>query len=281
MFANAWQPSGEKGVAGGGDSPGVYPSGGPVPSVIDIWQLFAPSLDFVAPDIYTVDYDLTCSEYRHRQQPLFIPEQRRDAFGAIRTASIGTYSALGTSPFGIDTDVNSPFRDHIGLLAKVSPAILSARQDGRQVYGFYFDQYAPGSRDPSQPKTVQFGDWTLNISRAMVFGHPGLGYGLIIQQPKPSTFLLVGEGFQVEFSRHKGPEAFVSLLSFTELDIVDGEVQRLRFLNGDETSSHTTATVARMPGPNPDYGEFPIAISIPSRSRIAECVPYSLPAQTK
>jgi hypothetical protein len=87
----------------------------------------------------------------------------------------------------------------------------------------------------------------------MVFGHPGSGYGLIIQQSKSSTFLLVDEGFQVDFSIRADPKAFISLMSFTELDIVDGRVQRHRLLNGDETSSDTTRTVARMPGSDPDY----------------------------
>jgi len=75
----------------------------------------------------------------------------------------------------------------------------------------------------------------------MVFGHPGSGYGLIIQQSESSTFLLVGEGFQVDFSIRADPKAFISLVSFTELDIVDGRVQRHRLLNGDETSSDTWA----------------------------------------
>jgi hypothetical protein len=276
MFTNAWQPSPESGVAGGGDSPGIYPSGGPVPSVIDIYHLFAPTLSFVSPDIYTTEYEQTCLEYSHRQQPLFIPEQRRDEYGAIRIwSAIGTHNALGTSPFGIDTDPSSPFKHHFALLAKVTPAILAARQDGRQVHGFFFDRYPPGSKDPSPTRKVIFGEWILEISRAMVFGHPDPGYGLIIQSSKPSTFILVGEGYQVKFPRHN--DDFTSILSFTELDILDGEEKRLRLLNGDETASSTTGTVARMPGLDPDYGDFPVAISIPSRTRIAECVPYSLP----
>ena len=68
--------------AGGGDVPGDYPSGGAVVNVLDIWQLFAPSLDFIAPDIYLTDYGTTAISYRHRLQPLFVPEQRRDDYGA-------------------------------------------------------------------------------------------------------------------------------------------------------------------------------------------------------
>src|SRR5690606_15090979 len=66
---------------GGGGFPGDYPSGGAVSNVLDVWQRFAPHLDFIAPDIYLGDYEASCARYRHRGQPLFVPEQRRDAYG--------------------------------------------------------------------------------------------------------------------------------------------------------------------------------------------------------
>ncbi|KAJ5198811.1 uncharacterized protein N7498_007928 [Penicillium cinerascens] len=39
-------------VAGGGGYPSAYPSGGATVTVLDVWQRFAPSLDFIAPDIW-------------------------------------------------------------------------------------------------------------------------------------------------------------------------------------------------------------------------------------
>lgn len=279
MYANAWQSSSEAGAAGGGSTPGVYPSGGPVPGVLDIWQLFAPSLDFLSPDIYMDDYDVVCDAYRHRLQPLFIPEQRRDEYGALRIwSAIGTHDALGTSPFGIDTDhpSTSPFTAHFELLIRVAPFILAARQDGRRMYGFFFDRYEPGSTDPTRPKTVQFGQWSLTIERAHVFGHPGPGYGLVIEQ-STGEFLLVGEGFQVEFRSTEPTAAFTSIASFEEKQVVDGKLFTERLLNGDEVSvDSSTGSVARMPGPDPDYGDFNIAISIPSRTKIALARPYFL-----
>ncbi len=35
-----------------GRLPGEYPSGGPLPHLIDVWKAGAPTLDFLAPDIY-------------------------------------------------------------------------------------------------------------------------------------------------------------------------------------------------------------------------------------
>lgn len=289
MFANAWQPSSEVNAAGGGDTPGVYPSGGPVPSVLDIWQLFCPALDFFSPDIYMGDYDQVCQSYLHRGQPLFIPEQRRDEYGVLRIwSAIGNYGALGTSPFGIDTDHpdTSPFTSHFKLLDEVTPLILLARQRGQQTCGFFFDLYEPDSPDPSPPRSVRFGEWILHIHRAGVFGHPGSGYGMIIA-PQPhdearddhenAEFIFIGEGYQVEFEATNPDATFSSILSFKEKQMVDGKLVTERFLNGDETSSNgSTRSVVRMPGPDPDYGGFPIAISIPSRTKIATCRPYYL-----
>lgn len=289
MFANSWQPSCEITAAGGGSSPGVYPSGGSIPSVLDIWQLFCPELDFFAPDVYMGDYEATCRSYLHRGQPFFIPEQRRDEYGALRIwSAIGNYGALGTSPFGIDTDHpdSSPFTSHFKLLGEAAPLILSARQKGQQTCGFFFDRYDSDSPDPSPPRSFTFGEWNLHVHRAGVFGHPGPGYGMIISLQshdqgksvqQDADFILIGEGFQVEFEPTNPDATFSSILSFEEKRVVDGKLVTERLLNGDETSvSCGIRSVVRMPGPDPDYGDFPIAILIPSRTKIATCRPYYL-----
>ena len=159
-------------VVGGGGAPGDYPSGGGVINVIDIWQAFAPALDFIAPDIYLNDYTKSCAKYRHRNQPLFIPEQRRDEYGARRIwKAYGSFQALGTSPFGIDTlePETNPFRKHYGLLSQVSEHVLAAQATGSSV-GFFFDDMpvAMGLPDPSPPTIAQFGPWKLTIERSFV-----------------------------------------------------------------------------------------------------------------
>ena len=83
---------------------GTKPSRDAVSTILDIWHMFAPSLDFIAPDLYSNDYETTCKAFRHHSQPLFIPEQRRDKIGARRVwHAIGSHQALGAAPFGIDT----------------------------------------------------------------------------------------------------------------------------------------------------------------------------------
>ena len=119
FYTNAWlgfdYPSvldlegieGKQIIAGGGAKAGIYPSGGPVPCTLDIWNFHTiekGSLDFISPDLYLHDYKWVCEQYRYKNNPLFIPEQKADKFGVRRTwLAYGSFQALGCSPFGIDT----------------------------------------------------------------------------------------------------------------------------------------------------------------------------------
>ncbi|KAL2444459.1 hypothetical protein ABEF95_016847 [Exophiala dermatitidis] len=284
LYTNVWQNYVSEtadnpfpNVAGGGGEPGDYPSGGGVVNVIDIWQSFAPSLDLIAPDIYLNDYAASCAFYRHRNQPLFIPEQRRDDYGARRIwLAYGTFGALAASPFGIDTldPVTNPYRRHYELLAQVQHHVLQAQRRPGSIVGFFFDELS-GPKDPSPPVRKRFGDWDLLIERSFVFGKPSPGYGMVIHLDN-DRFLLIGQGFQVTFASAKPTATFTGILSFLEKEVVNvktGQLKTLRELNGDETRS---GKFCIMPSDDPDYGDFPICVTIPANTRIAEARPYCL-----
>jgi hypothetical protein len=270
-------------VAGGGDQPGDYPSGGAVSSVLDIWLHFAPSLDFIAPDIYLVDYIRTCSTYRHKDNPLFIPEQRRDEYGARKIwPAYGNFQALIASPFGIDTvdPKTNPFAKHYSLLRSISQIVLEAQRNPGISAGFAFDElpanWKQGDPDPSKPVDVTFSSWSLTISRCFVFGHPGPGCGMVVHLGG-ARFLLVGWGFQVG-AKSTDPDAKFSGVLKMEEKTAQGrtsgvdELRTVRTLNGDETRS---GQFAMMPNEEPDYGGFPIAITIPARTGLAIVEFYS------
>ena len=262
-------------VAGGGDKPGVYPSGGPVAHVLDIWKVNAHALDFISPDCYLNDFETVCRHYSHDGQPLFIPEQRRDEFGARRVfLAYGSYGAIGCSPFGIDTleAESSPWKRVYGLLGSVSRQILDAQANRPEdMMGFFFDEYEDGEEDKSWSRT--FGDFTVNIERAFVFGRPGPGFGLIIHHGE-GKFLVVGRGFQVSFASIDPKAVFTGILHAEEKVVgKDGELVTGRLMNGDETRSGAAFV---MPNDEPDYGDFKIAISIPARTEIAEVQAYCL-----
>ncbi|KAF4547864.1 Hypothetical protein D9617_35g090150 [Elsinoe fawcettii] len=269
LYTNVWQNyAGDDGendfpiVVGGGGNPGDYPSGGGVVNVLDVWSKFAPSLDFVAPDIYLNNYERTCHKYRHGGQPLFIPEQRRDEFGARRIwSALGNYQALGAAPFGIDTSLEdgNPFKRHYQLVEQTSEQILQAQRSPGASSGFFFDELNAEVSETSRARAVTFGQWELQIDRAFVFGKPGPGYGMIIHEGD-AQFLLIGEGYQVTFRCLDPRTTFTGIQSFTELEVTDAKVGKLRPLRrfgGDETRSGSAIV---MPSQNPDYGDFPISL---------------------
>ena len=138
--------------------------------------------------------------------------------------------------------------------------------------GFYFDEFNESNK--SQQWTKTFDDMEVTITRSFVFGKPGPGYGIIIYTQTTNKFLLIGTGFQVKFRSTNPKSTFTGILSAKEKEVKeDGELTTLRVLNGDETRS---GAYMIMPGPDPDYGGFPIRVTIPARTCIAEVEVYSL-----
>lgn len=264
-------------VVGGGARPGIYPSGGPCPHVIDIWQFNAPALDFLAPDLYFHDYELVCGDYTTpTSNPLFIPEQRRDEHGARRVwLAYATYGALGTAPFGVDTGAETIGREY-KLLSQTGRFLLSARPEQRM--GFFFDEISENGEAKGKSKWITaFGNLEVIVERAFVFGKPGPGGGMVIQLGGLDSyrFLVVGRGFQVRFRGLDDQVTFTGILDAREKDVDDktGEWRTLRTLNGDETRS---GEFLIMPNNDPDYGGFPIAVTVPARTCIAEVEAYTV-----
>jgi Domain of unknown function (DUF5597) len=279
LFTNAWQKKpNANAVASGGGSPGVYPSGGGIPEVLDIWQRFAPSLDCIAPDIYQNDYSATIAKYRHRGQPLLIPEQRRDEYGARRIwEAFGTYQAIVASPWAVDAleAVTSPLTRHLKLLDSVAHYILIGQRDPSSMVGFFFDDLEVDGSDPTPPRVIRIGDYELRISRGFVFGKPGPGAGIVLML-EPGRFLLIGWGFKVEFKATSPSSTFTGILRFDEKSVVDkltGTLRTERRLSGDETRS---GAWANMPNETSDQGDIPIPITIAARTMIAEVTLFSL-----
>ncbi|KAF5646090.1 DNA recombination protein [Fusarium tjaetaba] len=266
-------------IVGGGDMPGDYPSGGAVSNVMDIWMQFAPNLDFLGPDIYLNDYGKSCAKYRHRNQPLFVPEMRRDEYGVRRIwIAFGSHAAIGTSPFGVDTvdPADSPLTKHYALLKSVSAIILEAQRQRNSSVGFCFDEIAScESKSISQPIKRSWGGFDITIDRCFVFGKAGTGSGMVIHRGG-GKFLLIGWGFHVSAKSTSQNATFTGILKFEEKAVDDeetGSLRTVRVLNGDETRS---GSLAMMPNEDPDYGGFPISVTIPARTMIAEVTFYSV-----
>lgn len=272
-------------VAGGGTKPGAYPSGGPVPHLLDIWNFHTVakgSLDFISPDLYLQDYSWICRQYRHQSNPLFIPEQKADLAGARRTwMAYGSHQALGCSPFGIDTVfMNAKEQEgwtrSNGLLKSMRRHILQAQaEQPDSMFGFFFDEHDRNKPPHSDQWRKTFTDIDIEVlvERSFVFGKPEPGYGIVIHTGE-KKFLLIGAGFRATFQSTNAASTFTGILSAQEKTVgEEGELSTLRVLNGDETRS---GAFMNMPTENPDYGGFPIRVTIPARTYIAEVVVYSI-----
>ncbi|EON98389.1 putative glycoside hydrolase protein [Phaeoacremonium minimum UCRPA7] len=256
-------------VVGGGADPGIYPSGGPCPHVLDIWRFNAPALDFLSPDLYFHDYEGVCQDYSAQGNPLFIPEQRRDENGSRRVwLAFATYGALGTGPFGIDTGAETVGREY-KLIAQTQSYLMAAAPQDRM--GFFFDEEVDHSGRAKEKWTRVFGDIEVIVERCFVFGKPGPGGGMVIHLGD-SRFLLVGRGFHTRFRSVRKEATFTGILYAEEKEVDEnGKLKTLRILNGDETRS---GEFLMMPNDDPDYGGFPIAVTVPARTCIAEVEAY-------
>jgi hypothetical protein len=237
LFVNAWLNAEVPlpGVPAGGPQPGQYPSGGPLPHVMDLWRLAAPSVDMLAPDIYFGDYEEWCRRYTRGGNPLFIPEMRRDATG-VRSIlpAVAEHGAIGTSPFAIDS-LDAPedesLRACYALLRQMAPLVLEHQGTGAMI-GFQLDA--------ERPRVVrELGGYELEITLAHGFSHQiEHGSGLLIAAG-PDTFVGAGFGFQVAFRPVSSGPAYAGILAVDEGELPGGRWAPRRRLNGDETLGGT------------------------------------------
>lgn len=226
MYVNAWlkQP----------DTywPGRYPSGCPLPQVLDVWRVAAPSIDFIAPDIYTDEFIWTCQEFTRSHNPLFIPETRGGKLGAARVFyAIGEYSASCFAPFGIDNvsyAINDPLDESYAILRKMAPFILENQGKGT-MKGILVDSITPVQR-------FELGDY---IIEAKLGGRDkiNIGGGLIIQTGK-QEFVCAGTALDVYFIP-KNNSMRIGIDVVDEGTFENGKWVAERRLNGDEVHAST------------------------------------------
>lgn len=215
----------------GGVAPGVYPSGGPVSRVHDLWRALTPSIDIIAPDIYFGDFAAICRAFEAISGGrLLIPEMRVSASGVAQMFhAIGEFNAIGVSPFGVDSLVSGSsqeavLKDAYELLRAVARRLVD-RQDAPSRGFRLTDESATASLDIGGYR------WDLRAGNMIAIGSPILpAYGIILET-KPGSFLLAGRGFVATVSRTDGRSA--GLLRVEERHPGDDSV--VRVLNGDET----------------------------------------------
>ncbi|HEV7606316.1 MAG TPA: DUF5597 domain-containing protein, partial [Steroidobacteraceae bacterium] len=119
-----------------GRKPGEYPSGGPLPHLLDVWKSGAPSLNFLAPDIYFPNFAQLAARYNRADNMLFIPEANNATNSqgpANAFFAFGELDTLGFSPFSIESmgDAPNAVSRSYEVLGQLTPLILENRGKAR------------------------------------------------------------------------------------------------------------------------------------------------------
>jgi hypothetical protein len=225
MYVNAWLKQPFSYI------PGKYPSGGPLPQVIDIWRAAAPSIDFIAPDIYTDEFIWVCKEYTRSGNPLFIPETRGGEVGAARAFyAFGEYSAGCFAPFGIDNDrfkENDPLDESYAALRNMSSIILENQGKGT-MRGILVDTASPVQQ-------FDLGDYTIE---AKLGGREKTIAGGLIIQTGPQEFIVAGRALDIYFIP-KDTSMRIGVDATDEGIFENKKWISKRRLNGDEVHAST------------------------------------------
>jgi beta-galactosidase GanA len=223
-----------------GKRPGPdYPSGGPLAHLTPIWKRYAPSIDFLAPDIYFPNFAEIADRYA---RPLFVPEANRTTdprapANAMRI--IGRDNSIGFSPFAIeDADAAGAARlgEAYALLGDLAPLILKAQSEGR-IMGFAPPVSFEGVMDEA-PQHVSLGGYRVAVSFVDPWTprdkqEPSEHGGMILWLGG-EDFLVAGRGITVTVQAEDGVGK-AGLDRVEEGRIVDGAFVAGRRLNGDQT----------------------------------------------
>lgn len=220
--------------------PGKYPSAGPLPHLMDIWQAGAPRIDFLSPDFYNPYFRKYCDLYVRRNNPFFIPEIRFEPGNEAKVFyALGHYKAMGFSPFSIESTDSAdyapglPISKSYDILNQLSPVILQY-QATNNIEGVLLDS-------TSQKQEIIMGNYKLTVMHEYTLGwSPGAkkaGWpesgGLIIQTGN-DEFIIAGTGIVVTFSLASGTNKSVGILQADEGHCVNGKWKPGRRMNGDQ-----------------------------------------------
>jgi beta-galactosidase GanA len=218
-----------------GRQPGEYPSAGPLPHLFDVWRAGAPSLDFLAPDIYFPNFVEWARAYASAGNPLFVPETGRapEATPANGLYAIGELDAIGFSPFAIESyRPDDALGNAYDLLRQLAPLVLEHQGDDSMI-GVRPPVSFDGVVDDT-PQSFRLGDYTLQVAfkgTAPEAGKVEARGGLIIRLAA-DEYLVAGQGLVVTFTTEG---ATAGIESIWEGTYVDGRWVPGRLLNGDES----------------------------------------------
>lgn len=251
-----------------GRKPGEYPSAGPLAHLIDVWHCGAPSIDFLAPDLYDKGFVDWVAKYKLHNNPLFIPEIRLEDNDGVRAFYVfGEHDAIGFCPFSIENGsdkADSPLVQSYGKLKELMP-LLAKYQGKGLMNGLLFD-------GDNKERILKYDDleiicrhyFTLPWDSRARDGSVWPEGGGILLRLAPNEYIVAGSGIVLEFKKQGenqvksspalGEDGFVSvggkeqkqdntwhgnkragIGSVDEISVnEDGSFNYIRRLNGDQ-----------------------------------------------
>jgi beta-galactosidase GanA len=217
--------------------PGQYPSAGPLPHLMDIWQAAAPAIDFLSPDFYNPYFKHYCDLYTRRNNPLFIPEIRFEPSNAAKVFyAIGHSQAMGFSPFSIESTEHpegEPIAKSYSILSQLSPEILKYSGTGK-MDGVLLDT-------STKKQEIVLGNYKLTVSHDYTLGwspeakNPDWPMsGAIIIQENENNFIVAGTGVVVTFTINNTNNKSAGILQAEEGIYKNGKWIPGRRMNGDQ-----------------------------------------------
>jgi beta-galactosidase GanA len=220
-----------------GKRPGEYPGGGPLPHLFDVWRAGAPTVDFLAPDIYFPSVAEWCRAYARPPHPLFIPEIANAPSAAVEAFyAVGQHEAIGFSPFAIDTipDASAAaLKESYRVLRDLSPMLLEGQGSGRTVGGIFDTECPSADFHLGGAALTLRHDYTFEWSGPAREIRPWPRAGALVLATGPREYVIAGNGVIVTFEDERGEP--LGLLRVDEGRFVAGEFLPGRRLNGDET----------------------------------------------
>jgi hypothetical protein len=238
---------------------GSYPSGGPVESVQSIWRCAAPSIFAFGPDIYVPYCADVMDSFASADNPLFVPEIRKDAVAASYVLyAFGGKNAICFSPFGIEelaldpSQIDRPPMEVMAAL-NIDPSAFDTTGSKEYLACAYrlleeleplYLKYRGSDRlkafvkhgDTDYGTYLRFGSYNLTVAYAPKQTAEPLGAGIVIELEK-DTFLITGTSCTISFQAKPGEPLKADILRLEEGTVVNGQWKRGRILNGDEKMS--------------------------------------------
>lgn len=228
-----------------GRAPGEYPSGGPVPHLLEVWKAGAPSLDLLAPDIYFPSFLELATRYKRPDNPLFVPEANRAGAAEVPANAFYAYGkldAIGFGPFSIESvDEQEPdtLAEAYAVLEQLTPAILASQGLGK-MSGFKPKVLEDGTVI-DLPVSETLGSYRFTVSfidtQSPRTSQNTAAHGGLIIQTGPEEYLVAGRGLIVTFKPVGDGPPLAGIESAWEGSFdAHGTWVPGRLLNGDQTN---------------------------------------------